>query len=347
MTVQELAALLKKEEIPHGVFLFCGEEDYLIRRYLADLRARVVTDPSLASFNHLIFEGTEIDVGALTDALRTPPMFAPAKLIEWHLPDLNSLREKQMADLALFCEEANNEPSTAVVFLPQPEGFDPGTVKRPSAAFRKLGEMMQIVRFDKSTDSALMNWLKRHYDHEGVAVTPDALRAMLDRCGHGMDVLASETEKIAAYAKANGIAAVTPDVVRLVACSTTESDAFALTNALSNDDPRGAFNALSDMKARRVDPTAVLGQISRQCGDLLAVALLMERGLPPEQVASELGMNEYKTKLYAKTVARQSVARLRRAVTLCAEADLRAKTTYGMDAYVTLESLVATLLAKK
>jgi DNA polymerase-3 subunit delta len=244
-----------------------------------------------------------------------------------------------------LAKETEEAKDTLIVLLPEVGAFDMGTPKRPSAMYKKLTAFLEIVSFPKSTDSQLINWLGRHFAHEGVGVTPDALRELPERCGHGMDVLAEETKKLAAYAKANHIETVTVELVRHVSCPSTEEDAFGLTNALMAMDAKGAFENLADLRARRVEPTILLSQIARFITDMLSVGLLAEGGQTAAQIAASLKLNEYKVKLYMKASRQHSTARLRRDVRLCKEADAQVKLSYGVDAYAAIERLVATLLA--
>lgn len=345
MTQEELTRLIKGEDTPHGILILAGDEGYLIRHYLNQLRKRLISDPSFASFNHMVFEGAELDFVKLGDALRTPPVFADAKLVEWHLPDLDALKEGELSLLADLAAEAKEAMDTLIVLLPEVGAFDMGTAKRPSTMYKKLSAFVKIVAFEKSSDGQLINWLGRHFAHEGVGVTPDALRELLERCGHGMDILAEETQKLAAYAKANNIPQIDVEIVRHVSCPSTEEDAFGLTNALMALDAKGAFENLADLRARRVEPTILLAQIARFVTDMLSVGLLAEAGQTATQIAASLKLNEYKVKLYMKASREHTVARLRRGVTLCKEADAQVKLTYGLDAYAVIERLVATLLA--
>lgn len=343
MTVNELKDFLKSEH-PIDAFLFCGEEAYLRRAYLDTLRAALLTDPAFDTFNHLIHEGAEVDFSTLTSELETPPLFAPYKLIEWHMADFNSLTDKKVEALAELARIRREEDNAALVFLCSPEGFDPGTPKRPSALYKKLSEFLTVVNFEKCTDARLCNWLKRHFDQAQVEAGPAVLHAMIDRCGHSMDILANETEKLVAYAKANGKHAVSPEDVTLVCAPTTEADAFGLTNALLDGNADEAYRNLQDLRSRRVDPALILGQISRLYGDLLSVALLLHDGMNPAAIAATLSMNAYKAGLYAKCAAKRPVQNLRRALARCAEADIASKTSYSSDRFAMLDCLVAELL---
>ncbi len=343
MTIAELQGCLKSDEV-RGCFLFCGEEGYLKRSYLNLIRKKILTEPDFDAFNHTVYEGADIDFQKLTTDMDTPPFFADAKLIEWHMADLNGMTDKKIEAFSELTALQAEENNCVLVIITAPEGFDPGTAKRPSSLYKKLSGIIQIVNFEKSTDAQLINWLKRHFDHEGIAIDPAVPRAMLQRSGHSMDILANEVDKLVAYAKANGRAVVNEADVTLVCAPTTESDAFGLTNAMLDGNANEAFYHLSDLRARRVDPTAILGQLSRLFGDLFTVSTLMEEGMNQNAIATALSMNAYKVSLYMRAASKRSRENLRHALSLLSDADKKMKLTYGSANNTTLDMLICALL---
>ena len=108
MTQNELKEKINAEKLD-GIFLFCGEEDYLKRHYLGELRRRLVPDEGLAPFVHFAFDGADIDTESLLDVVRTPAMFGGGKLIEWHNADFESMKEGALKAFESFCEEIAEE----------------------------------------------------------------------------------------------------------------------------------------------------------------------------------------------------------------------------------------------
>ncbi len=342
LTQAELTKRLKSGDVA-GAYLFCGEEAYLRRAFTVLLRQKLLGDPAFETFNHLLHEGAAPDYGTLLSDVQTPPFFEPNKLVEWHGADLSSLKESDYEALGEIVRATGAGSGVTLLISVTPEGLDAGTAKRPSAAFKRLSELFLAVNFEKSTDAQLAGWLTRHFTHEGVTTEPGVPRLLLERAGRSMDVLANEVDKLVAYARAHARDTVTEDDVRYVSVTTTEADAFGLTNALLDRDPAAAFRNLADMRARRVEPTLILGQISRLFADLTTIALLLAEGLNPAAIAGVLSMNAYRTELYARAAAKRKLPELRYALALCTETDRKAKTAFGVDVYGLLERLIAEL----
>ena len=306
MDVNEFKARLKSGN-PAGAYAFVGEEDYLKRFYLGELRGAIITDEAFAPFNHLVFDGEDLDVAALLDAIKSPPMMADYKLVEWHYPDLTSLKESELSDLEMLLEARREYGYTVLAFLVGEDGIDLGTPKKKSKFLSRFEKNMDFLRLDRSTDAQLAQWIHRHLDAEGVEHSPDLPSALIFRSGHYMQQLKNEIDKLVAYAKANSVT-LTAHEVELIATPTTECDTFAFSNAILARDKQGALIALEDMKTRRVDPTVIIGMTARVVCDLVNVSGLSDDGMSFEDLAKTLSMNAFKLKLYlasAKKLGRE------------------------------------------
>lgn len=309
MDLEEFRLRLKDGRLG-GVYIFAGEEEYLIRYYLSELRRAAVTDDSFSVFNNPVYDGEDVDFATLMEDVKAPPMMADFKLIEWRHADFSAMKEKELSALESLCEMVSSEEYAAVAFTAVGEALDLGTPKRPSQFVKKFGVKINILNFPRSSDNQLYGWLKKHFDAERVGVDLETLRALVARSGHSMEVLSREVDKLAALAHSRGLGAVNVAMVEEVSSSTPESDTFALSNALIDRNRQSAYRALEEMRHRRVDPTVIFGMLSRTVGDMLSVAMLLDEGLGLSDVETELRMNAYKLKLYAQAKARYTTAKI-------------------------------------
>ena len=98
MQIADLKAQLKSGMLM-GVYIFCGEENFLKRHYMGEVRAAILTEPAFDAFNRMVFEGEKVDFARLSEAVKAPPMMAERKLVEWHLADFSAMREGDMEKL--------------------------------------------------------------------------------------------------------------------------------------------------------------------------------------------------------------------------------------------------------
>ena len=338
MTVADLRKALKNPPLPW--MIFGGEEEYLKRYYLSEVRKALVDDATLAPFNHIRFEGESIDFGKLSDAVKSPPVFAEYKLIEWHLCDFEKMKADEMKALSDLCALREDYQGVTVIFYAEAERLSEGqNPKKPARRFTELSEMLDIVMFPRSTDAQLLDWIARHLKHEGIEESTEVGHALIERCGHAMDILANELDKLAAHAHATGKTALTPADVEHITCPTFEADAFGLGNAILSGNAALAFQNLRDMKNRRIDAAIIFGSVFRLFSDLYTVALLREAGLAPDAIAKRAGIHEYKTKLYLRAIGRRTAESLGITLEKCRRLDLAGKS--GTADYAGLERLIA------
>ena len=335
MDLQSYKSSLKNGSIS-GVYIFAGEEEYLIRYYLSELRETVAPDDAFSVFNNPTFDGESVDFSAIAEAIKSPPMMSDKKLIEWRHADFTSMKESDFSSLEEIIELCKEYDYAVVAFTACDEGLDFGTAKKPSPFVKRFDKSLSLLRFERSSENQLYAWLKRHFDAHGITVDLTTVKALVFRSGRSMDVLANEVEKLSALAKSRGQDSITVDDINDVASSTPECDTFALSNAILDRSRSKAYFALEDMKLRRVDPTIVMGMISRTLDDLTAVAHLQSEGLGIGDIQTVLGMNEYKLKIYLSAAKRYGAERLSDMISSLAKTDASSKYG-GVTGYTAIE----------
>lgn len=340
MELNEFKSKLKSKTLG-GAYLFVGEEEYLKRYYLDQLKSCVIDDEAFATFNHSLFDGVEVDRAAVLEAITSPPMMSDYKLVEWRYARVGNGRgeitQKALSELATAARE--NSFSVFAVMISDPD-FDLGTQKKPSKQLEALSKSFDVLRFDKSTDAQLMSWIKRHFDSAGLEIMRPAAEAMITQIGHSMDNLKGEIDKLTAFAGARGLSSITPEVVKEVCSSNIEADSFALKNALSERDKKLAYVALSDLKNKKTDATAVINSLAAFYSEALTVASLLDDGMDRAAIEAELKIHPYRLKMCIASVTKYGTAHIVRAVNRLAEIDAKAK-SQATNAFGAIEMFIA------
>ncbi len=339
MELNEFKARLKDGRLG-GCFIFAGEEDYLKRHYLSELRARVAGDEAFRAFNHAIHEGAEISFASLRDDIESPPMMSDTKLIEWRYPVFDKMRESELGLLEATLDLLEKYEHVTLAFLVADGALELGTPKRESKFERRFGKRIGILNFPVSSDAALISWLKKHFDAEGIAVTVSVLNALLFRSGHSMSVLSDEVTKLSAYAKANGRREINERDVEEVASSTPECDTFALANAVLERNKRLAYAALEEMKSRRVDPTVILGMMARSYSEMCAVSNMLADGMDAADIQAATRLNPYRVRLCISAAKKFTPEKLSNILAELVRVDTGAKYG-GVTGYTAIELFIA------
>lgn len=306
MELSELNERIKGN--PAGSYILGGEEDYLKRFYRGELIKAAIGDAD-DIFSHSVFDGEDVDFGALREAILSPSMMSEYKVVEWRFADIGSMKEKELEELEELSALVKDNPDTVLIFTVTADGLEFSESKTPTKTERRLAKSFDLINFKKSTDRQLLGWLKRHFDSDGIKVDAPTLEALLARSGKVMDVLAGEVEKLTALAKSRGRDSIGIDDVTEVASTTPESETFALSNAIISRDKVAAFQALDDLKFRRVDPNVVLAMTERSFSELCAVAMMQKDG-DAAKIEQTLGLRGFRLKLALQGASRYGRERL-------------------------------------
>lgn len=328
---------------PKGGYLLWGDEDYLKRFYLAELKKATLKDcpDGLWDFNCISLTLEDGNLSALHDALAAPPMMAPMKFVEITSPVIGSLKDKERKVLAEILSALPSMPDTVLVIACPRDTLDPGTPKKPSAIFKMLASYLEPVEMPLQTGVKLRRWAMRHFAEEDLVIDEATCDFLLNRCAPDMMTLAREIDKVICYEKAAGRTAVSAEDVTFVTSAGVREDAFGLANAVLAGDRTAALAALDIYKKRKEDPAMILGMLSRVMSDLLTVATMQVDGAERADIARVLKMHEYKAGLYMKSAAGFGVPRITAALNRCLAADRLLKS--ASMGYIPLERFVCTI----
>ena len=348
--ITEAAFRKRIEKNATGGYMFFGDEDYLKLHTLKLVREKVCPDPSLAVFNDMSvdFSAMGTTPSSVFSAISASPMMADEKLVTVSGIVMKELKESELTEL---CDALSsiNEYDYNMLILYFPSGtIDEGKPKAPSKDIQRFGEILTPVRFDKVPEAKLASWAVRHFDHNGVNVDTGVPSALIERCGRDMFNLAGEIDKISYYVLASGRNVVTRADVELVGSDSAELLPYALSNAIMEGNAEGALSALDKIKMSKTEPVYILGELTRMFSDMLAVKVMTASGMSCADISESLRikgerrMNEFRIGLVQQSVKDVPVGRLKRALEMCAEADIAMKSS--MSGYLEIEKLICSAI---
>ena len=119
--------------------------------------------------------------------------------------------------------------------------FEPDGRLKTTKAFKKNG---QLVQFTAQGESALVQWVGKHFAAHGKNISPEDARQLIFFTGGLMNTMIPEIDKIAAYAQGD---TVTRADILAVAQRIPEAVVYELTDCLANQDYDGAMRILADL----------------------------------------------------------------------------------------------------
>ena len=302
----DFEASLKSGKIGN-LYIFYGDERYLLERSLESLRAIICTD-GLDSFNYKRFEGKTLSTEALEDAVNTLPAFADRTMIEIH--DYDIFKGDQRVQL---CELFSDLPEyVCIVFIYSTIEYKPDGRYKINKDILKYACAVEFVPPDQDR---LIKWIQRHFHDAGKKISQSNAEHIAAITRGLMTTLNGEIEKAAAYAKTEY---VTRKDIDTVVTPVLEAVAFNLSDALVSRDNAGALRLLDELFQMREEPHKLIYIISLKMRQILAARVFIEKNLGKSEFIRMCGLrHEYQAQILFNTARKTNLADCRDAVLLC------------------------------
>lgn len=311
------AALREKQ--PANLYIFHGEEMFLLNHYLQQLKA-IVLDELTESFNFHRFTQENFDLRAFADAVENLPMMAERTLVQvddvdifkWAEDDREKMTEI-LSDIPDYC---------TVVFTYETVAF------KPDKRFAKLWAAVsagQIVEFAKQNQRDLIAWVQRHFAAEKKQIAPELCAYLIDITDGTMTALGGEIRKIAAYSGADTICKADIDAVTE---PVLDAVVFRMTDQLAAGNYGGALQTLQKLLKMQEEPIFLLGAVGSHFRRLSTARTLLDNGRNSSELQKLCGIADYPARKTMEAARRFSPAFLAKASGLILETDYRMKTSF-------------------
>lgn len=319
-----------KEKRLGSFYILCGEEDYLRRFYLAEMKKQLL-DELTESFNLHRLTSETFSLQALADALTALPMMAERTMVL--LEDIDLFEVKDTETLVRLLGEL---PAECCLVLHCAE-FKPD--KRKKKLWEVIERQAVIADFAFQSEVDLRPWIVRHFKSAGKQISAELCNYLLQQCGRSMTRLHGEIRKICAYSGAETI--VRSDIDAVVE-PTTEAVVFQITDALGARDFDRAMERLGALQKLQIEPIPIVAAIGAHVRRLYAAKLLQGEGKGGDALAKLCGIAPFAANKLMGQARRFSERFCCHAIAACCETDYRIKTSYD-DPEILTEQLLLRL----
>lgn len=304
---QENGVQLLKDHIKTGslsrVYLFSGEEKFLLDYYVKEIKKLVVGEDE-ASLNLITYEG-KTSASALIDACDTFPIFAEKKLVIVKQSGLLAAKKKTAQEAR---EEEANEAGDEVeasesdedllkgskdqdslkAYIPQiPDStcllFIEDNIDKRTGLFKAIQKEGLCVHFAHLGPDELTGWVVQGFRRSRKTIDPEAAAYLVSISEPDMYFIRNEIYKIDHYTGERS--RITLEDVRAVATVTIKSVIFDLMDAVAGKDKAKALSYLDDMLELKEPEQKILAMIAKQTGEILKMKELQSLGLPSGELA--------------------------------------------------------------
>ena len=330
----DYTALIRRlrAEGPGKLYLLWGEETYLREQFTSELRRACLGDAP-DDFDYKRFNGENIDLRLLSEAVDSMPFFAERVYIELRGFDLNKCKAE---DAETLKELFSTLPDFCTLAILLPTAGEPDGRLSLYKTLRKHGE---IIEFTPQAHSQLVRWIQRRAEAGGKTISPADAEYLMFNCGELMSHLGNEIAKLTHYCRGE---AITRADIDAVTDRSLEATVFQMTDALAARDYNAASASLAELLEKQESPIMLLAMMGRQFRQLLIARVALDCRLGRDYLASVCGtQSEFVLRKLSSAARGFTQDQLRHAVRLCAETDYAMKRSSAED-----ETLLCNLLLK-
>lgn len=297
-----------------GLYLFFGDEHYLLQFYLDQLREKLLV-PGTEEFNHRRLEGKNLTVRDLDDAMAPYPAFAEHTLIEVWDWNVFSLPEEDRLAAAEMLEQAPEHACLVLIFETEP--FKPD--KRIKYNDRIL-KCFKTVEFGFQSRDKLLRWVMNRSAKLGSRMDRDTAEYLLFVGGGSMTALDPEIAKLCAYSGS----VITKEDIDKIVTPVVEAVAWRLTDALTVRRYGEAMVILGKLLEMQEPAHRILAAVSSELRRLLVTKLWLAEQRPTSELR-QMGLFRYDFQIQKTVSAARSLSLswCTHSVRLCSETAMR------------------------
>ena len=332
LSPEQLRAEIAKGDV-RPFYLIHGDEEYE-REALTASVIEALVPVQTRDFNLDVLRAERLEVLDFFQLYETYPMMAESRLIV--------LREAETltADQCRGLERVFATPVETSRLLVVGQKVD---MRRKF--FRELSRKGRALEFRTPYDNQVPQWIQRHAKRQGVQVESEAVQLLSQYVGAKPRELVSEIEKLVSFV---GVGQpITASAVEQVAGITRGASVFDLADALGKGEGKLAQKLMQKFLTQGEEPARAVAMVTRHFQLLLKAKGLMDKSLPRDKMAAELGVAPFFLPRYLEQAQRRSTSWLWAGLSALKEADWRLKSQGRRQERLVLELLVAKLCRKR
>ena len=308
-----------------AVFLFYGQEDYLIDKEIKKLKSELL-DSSFMSMAYKMYDNPPFQT--LLECVQSAPlMFGNTLALIYYdkylIGNKLSLDDKQIE--ALDYAFTNMSPSVNIIFvcrIPRDEYKKPDSRKKLYKVLSKHSQVREFAQY-KSYDKTLfppiiVNLVKE----KGLTISSKTVGFLIAQLGSNLTLIDSELEKLktAIHPK------TTIDEASIEKFCTSTDDIFALADCILKQDKNEIIRQYKLLTEKK-HPLQIFAILQTNIRELLSIKLCSSQKMTSSAIATKLKMNEKRVYALQQKLSNVSLERLIEIKEKLTEAEFKIKAT--------------------
>jgi len=330
MSMDILKRQIKDKKIDR-LYLFFGEEEYLINYYIKEIQ-KIIVPSGTEDFNLAVVEGKD-GIDGILPICESLPVFAERKLVI--VKESGVFRKQGNSELEQFFQ---NVPDYICIVFCESE------VDKRLKLYKLAEKAGTVVEFSYQEPKTLAKWIIKGFGLKGKNIDYDTAMLLVEYSEPGMTSIYNEIEKITVFLGDRNT--VTPADIEAVCIKTLKSRIFDLTDAVAARDSRKALSLLNDMINLKEPVPRIMYMIVRQLRQIFETKYLLKNKATRDDIARVLGVSSFVAGKLEKQARYFSEEDIKKYVKICLETDENIK-TWRINDRTAVELLLGDIISKK
>ncbi len=325
--MQQLKKQIKEKKI-EGIYLFYGEEKFIMNAYL-DRTADTALSDSDRVMNLDVFDAPNTDIERTMDAMSTLPFMGEKRVVI--LKELDLFNSKNSAKVEKLLTALDQLPSTTVLIIQESE------IDKRGKLYKKVNTLGRCVEFKPLSEDELVQYIADQLNKKGKKIERSVAKYFVNAIGFDLTIIHNELDKLMAFYE--HVEIIERQGIDEICTKSVENRIFELVECMGTSRRQIAMKLYHDLLLLKEPPMRILFMITRQFRLILQAKLLVEQKVDHGTMASKLKVPSFVLEKNIRQSHNFSSLQLKQALQECLEAEVAMKTG-KMDIALSIELLI-------
>jgi DNA polymerase-3 subunit delta len=321
LKIHDYSKLISSKKI-YPVYLFMGEESYLLDICLSKIEKLISVD----SLNKEIFYTIESSTENILNALYTLPFFSKKRVVI--IKDVDKMKA---VDAERFLQYLSNVVETSCLILVYKNNYKKETVMQRKKLINQCISSNKFITVNcrKQYEREVKEFIKNEFAQRDKTVSLDIVTRIIDENGINLLNILNEIEKISLFVGEN-IKDITQENLENIGGYTKEINIYALSSNIESKDLKKAVFILERLLSEGEAPFFILSAISSIVRKMLnAKSMIEEQNMSVAETSSALKIHNFYAKAFFSNLKKHNTMTLKKSLKIILKTDISIKTGKG------------------
>lgn len=325
--MQQLKKQIKEKKI-EGVYLFYGEEKYVMNAYLDKVVDIALSDADPV-MNLDIFDSQATHIDNIADAICTLPFFGDKRVVV--VKEMDLFNTKNASKTEKLISSIEQIPTTTVLIVLESE------IDKRGKLYKKINALGRCVEFKTLSEDELVQYIADQLNKKGKKIERSVAKYFVNSIGYELTTILNELDKLVGFYHDQEI--IDQKGIDDICIKSVENRIFEMVECMGTNRRQLAIRLYHDLLLLKEPPMRILFMITRQFRLILQTKLLLEQKSDHYAMASKLKVPTFVLEKNIRQAKNFSHLQLKQGLKECLEAEVAMKTG-KMDIELSIELLI-------